>query len=312
MPQTNIKDEALQKPKAILLHNPRLSGCLEIVNQSNYVNLLFSQVPNVEAAVAEYDLLVKLLHSHDVKTIELFDLLSQEDKNQLKKNPNLIFTRDSLITLPWLPDVAILGHMQKPVRRYETTAMRNIAEHLGIKELVQLPAGVTCEGGDIIPVVLKNKRIIFIRTGGRTSKEMVQILTNYSSKLCDEIVEIHCIDSVLHLDSMMGFAGKDVVVIDAGALKKAIVHTKNSKQAINLLDYMSVNNLEYIPVSTDEADRLQATNYINLGGNSIISYSDCGQIIEKVRYKNVEVHTFEGHELAKGRGGPRCLTRPIY
>jgi arginine deiminase len=35
-------------------------------------------------------------------------------------------------------------------------------------------------------------------------------------------------------------------------------------------------------------------------------------VAEEIRARDIEVRTVPGHELIKGTGGPRCMTRPLY
>lgn len=305
-------DETRQKPKSMLAHDPAISGCLEAVNPQNHLQLLFSLTPNAKTAAAEHAKLRELLNSLSIKTIELFSLLDDTDKQKLRTNPNIIFTRDPLITLPWISSFGIVGRMQKPPRAYEPEAISHCLDKLGIQNALYIPDGLSLEGGDVIPVFINGRRVLVIRGGGRTSHETVEFLARHQPAICDEIVEVTCRNNVLHLDSMMGFAGGKIIVYDPNSVTGVKLYSSQQNILLNLEQYLKERGIELLPVSYDEADRLQATNYINIGNDTIIAYSGCGRIIRQLRKRGVTVHEFDGHELAKGRGGPRCLTRPIY
>ncbi len=296
----------------MLVHNPALSGCLNIVNKNNHVSLLFADIPNTILAVEEHLALVGLLNKNGIKTIELYDLICEEDKLLLQTNPNIIFTRDPIITIPWLPKVGILGQMSKTARVNEVKIVAKIASMLGLEQIVYLDSGLTCEGGDVIPLRLKNKRVLFVRTGGRTSSQILDVLVKHPMDICDEIVEIHCKKEILHLDSVIGIAGKNTVVYEPGAITAAYLHTKDFKNSINLSAYLKDQELQILTVTADEADRLQATNFINIDDHTILAYSSCERILNQLQRRDINTLTFNGNELSKGRGGPRCLTRPIY
>src|SRR3982751_2799646 len=112
-----MSDEINQKPKAMLVHDPAVSECLKNVSQENHLELLFTLTPNPNLAASEHTKLRQLLNELGIKTIDLFDVISDADKDKLRFNPNIIFTRDPLITLPWLPGFGIIGRMQKPLRQ---------------------------------------------------------------------------------------------------------------------------------------------------------------------------------------------------
>jgi len=311
MTETKI-DELTTKPKAMLVHNPALSGVLSKIDKANHLEMLFPLTPNPKKAIIEHANFTKLLEDQGIEVIELFDLMTITDKKVLKDDPNLIFTRDPVITLPWLPKTIIIGQMRKKVRSAEPMVYENFALKLGFEKILHTPPDVFIEGGDVIPMNLNGKRIIIIRTGGRSSASAVKFLLNPDTDLCDSVLEVHCNHKTLHLDSVMGICGQNTVVCDRAAINKGALHTASSSVEIDIEDCLSLAGLEVLPVSFEEADRLQATNFINLGADKVIAYSGCQRIIKELENRGIRVRSFEGHELAKGRGGPRCLTRPIY
>ncbi len=305
-------NQAHGTPRAMLVHNPALSGCLEIVDKLNHSLLLFPDIPNPTSAIEEHLHLTRTLNQLGIRTIELFDLICHQDKALLQSNPNLIFTRDPLTTIPWLPKIGILGRMKKTVRKHEANVLDKIAHSIGLEKIIHLPEGITFEGGDILPVNIGGKRVLFVRTGGRTSAQALDTIIDHPLGICDEVVELHCEPRVLHLDSMMGFAGDRIVVYEPSAITATFIHSGGQKRPVSLPEYLYDHQIETLSVTHDEANRLQATNYINLDDDSIVAYSNCDRILNELRCRNINVHAFTGHELLKGRGGPRCLTRPIY
>lgn len=49
-----------------------------------------------------------------------------------RTDPNLMFTRDAAITLPWAPDVYLSARIAKPLRRPEVAIMSAALERLGL------------------------------------------------------------------------------------------------------------------------------------------------------------------------------------
>lgn len=307
-----MPDENHQKPRAILVHNPSVSDCLNGITKANHLDLLFANVPKPGIAAKEHRLLTELLSDQGVKIIELFDLIDDSDKQKLRDNPNIIFTRDPLVTLPWAPKLGIIAKMQLPIRQYEARAIEHIVDKLGLTDKLELPVDGLLEGGDVMPLFINGKRILIIHTGGRSNHQAVEFLANHQLSICDEIIEVKCKKNVLHLDSMMGFAGSKILVFDPSSVNSVHRYSNNENILLDLEDYLARLGIEALHVSYDEADRLQSTNYINLGNNTIVAYSGSRRIIKQLRLRGIKVLDFDGHELAKGRGGPRCLSRPIY
>lgn len=306
------EDELNTKPKAMVVHDPAISGVLKRVNRDNHLELLFPLPPDADKAVTEHKELRNLLTEQNIKVVELFDLLDESNKAALRENPNIIFTRDPMITLPWDPKLAIICRMTKQIRAMEPTAYRHAVGGLGLKRILLPPESIHLEGGDVIPISLNGKRIILIRTGDRSSSAAASFFLDASHDICDAVLEIQCDEKSLHLDSVMGLCGKNLVVCDRKSIERGILHDRTSSQPMSVEECLTVAGMEVIPVSFDEADRLQATNFINIGPDKIIAYSGCQRIIKELEGRGLEVLSFDGHELAKGRGGPRCLTRPIY
>jgi arginine deiminase len=60
------------------------------------------------------------------------------------------------------------------------------------------------------------------------------------------------------------------------------------------------------------ADLSSIRNRTCLGGRKLICCDLCDGVYEPMLRCDFEVCRTPGSELVKGRGGPRCMTRPIY
>jgi N-dimethylarginine dimethylaminohydrolase len=101
---------------------------------------------------------VSVLRRAGVDVVYLHDVASPEYLARLNENPNHVYTRDSAITLPWLPGRFIRGAMRKAVRRHEPGVMASALSALGQSEILALDTGLFLEGGDVIPIVRGGSR----------------------------------------------------------------------------------------------------------------------------------------------------------
>ncbi|HET9242183.1 MAG TPA: arginine deiminase family protein [Gaiella sp.] len=80
-------------------------------------------MPDPEAFAREHDALTAALRSVGTEIVYLRDVVGSRARRHLEENPNHVYTRDSAITLPWLPNVFIRGAMRKAIRRREPDVM---------------------------------------------------------------------------------------------------------------------------------------------------------------------------------------------
>ncbi|MBM4247760.1 MAG: hypothetical protein FJ148_28895, partial [Deltaproteobacteria bacterium] len=133
---TRITTESVRNPRAsgpaehatvpglLLVHDPSRVGALGaldgITDASLEEAILFRSRPDAAVYAAQHAAFVATLRAHAGRVAYLTDLLDDDAfLATARSSPNLVFTRDSLITLPWLPDVYVGGRMARPVRQGE-------------------------------------------------------------------------------------------------------------------------------------------------------------------------------------------------
>lgn len=70
--------------------------------------------------------------------------------------------------------------------------------------------------------------------------------------------------------------------------------------------------MQVIDTTPEESVYAQSCNCLCLGERRIVCYDLCPRVIGLIERSGICVYTVPGAELIKGRGGPRCMTRPIY
>jgi N-dimethylarginine dimethylaminohydrolase len=152
------------KPRRVLVHDPAGTRAFERLSKVPLLererHFLFRAMPDWDGFAQEHAALVRVLRAAGVAVVYLRDVVSPEHLARLDENPNHAYTRDSAITLPWLPGRFIGATMRKPVRRHEPRVMVSALSALGQSEILAMDTGLFLEGGDVIPIRPGGKALI--------------------------------------------------------------------------------------------------------------------------------------------------------
>ncbi|MHA2215071.1 MAG: arginine deiminase family protein, partial [Candidatus Hodarchaeales archaeon] len=84
-----------------------------------------------------------------------------------------------------------------------------------------------------------------------------------------------------------------------------------SIELTTLLEFLDINyEVEKIPI-TDNELYLFGANVVCLNRRKCVIYEWNERIIEELTQRSVETLPIQGYELARGGGGPHCMTLPI-
>lgn len=131
-------------------------------------------------------------------------------------------------------------------------------------------------------------------------------------KYADEIIGIELASWRLNLDGGFVPVAQDVVVSNRSSIIRAFVFDARGRQCIDIWELLEDVGMHVIDTTREESVYLQACNCVCLGSRRIIYYDLCPRVNDLLRRHDVETHLVPGSELVKGRGGPRCMTRPVY
>jgi N-dimethylarginine dimethylaminohydrolase len=306
-------------PSTILVHDPVPLGALDVMDRvadaaTFEETTLFRARPDRAAYWTQHQTFVALLRAHASRVIYLRDLIGDHPAfRAAAQNPNQVFTRDSLITIPWLPDRYLRGRMAKPLRRAESDAMAAAVELLGLTELIRLPEELYLEGGDVIPFARDGRRSWLVGYGPRTRIETLRFLRDrLIPQALDEIVAIELAEWRMNLDGGLLPLADDVVVADSLSIRGGTLLDASGERPVDVLEMLRDLGMRIIDATRDESVYAQACNCVCLGGRKVICYDLCDRVYDLMLRHDLEVYRTPGSELVKGRGGPRCMTRPIY
>jgi N-dimethylarginine dimethylaminohydrolase len=317
-PLPTVFGECDARPAAILVHNPVAAGAFRIFDGIGddrvESELLFRTRPDPALYSEHHDVLVQTIAAHIDRTFSLIDLVGDDPVvEHLAVNPNQVFTRDSLVTLPWAPDGYFCARLKPAPRRIESEVMRVAAEQMGLREIVRLPTDIYLEGGDVIPFAHGGRRYLLVGYGPRSTPEAIDFLqSSLLPEYADELVAIRLAFWRMNLDGGFVPVAPDVIVSDTQSILSAQLIGTQSRIGIDIWEMLRDLGISVIDTTPDESVYAQACNCLCLGQREIVCYDLAPRVADLLGRHDVRLHKIPGAELIKGRGGPRCMTRPTY
>ena len=218
-----------------------------------------------------------------------------------------------MITFPWVPDGYISAGMKSPLRQPEAATMRSALEKLGLSEITGLPGGMVLEGGDVIPFSFEGERSLLVGYGPRTQVESAHFLGEVLiPEFLDQVIGIELADWRMNLDGGLVPVSGDIVISDTRSILSSFIQDSGGRKNFDILRMLRDRGTIIIDVSREESVYSQACNCVCLGGGKIVYYDLCPRVSKILAGYDIEVLHVSGSELVKGRGGPRCMTRPVY
>ena len=199
------------------------------------------------------------------------------------------------------PHGAILLRMAKPIRSDEPNHFRKTLEEIGVPILGELTEPAFADGGDKAWI---DEKTLLIGHGYRTNQAGIDQIR---SMLKPFGVDVFSFDlphyegpgAVLHLMSVLSPIDKDLAVV------------YEPLAPVRLLQFLESRGIKWLTVSEKEM-LTQGSNILAVGPRKVILAAGNPEIEKKLREYGVEVHLFDGQNVAvKGDGGPTCLTAPL-
>ena len=266
-------------------------------------------------------------HSH------LVDYIDDAYPFYVDPMPNLYFTRDPF----FMVDGGVcISSMANAVRARETLFGQYLfTEHPRYRAtpmLHQRSDPFSIEGGDVLVL---SPEVIAVGISQRTDPHAVEALAE--RLICEEtgIGRVLAIDipktrSYMHLDTVMTMVDYDKFTIHPSILPtlrtfsltkaggKLVIEPEKRKLAETLAEALNLERVTMIHCgggSVIDAAREQwndGTNTLAISPGEVIAFSRNYVTNGILRDNGVTVHEIPSAELSRGRGGPRCMSMPLW
>ncbi|MFG3207091.1 arginine deiminase family protein [Streptomyces sp. NPDC048192] len=242
--------------------------------------------------------------------------------------PNAMFVRD---TLSWIAGHSAVGRMASTARAREGVLLDALLRSAQVPGLLPSadPGPLTLEGGDIM---VAGRGCVVVGVGRRTTAAAAEELAR--SLLAGGVarrvlaVSLPADRQTMHLDTVMTMVDHDTVLVSRTHHQDCRWHTLelDSRGEIRaravddgfaaLADALGLPALRIVDTGDDgfavrREQWSDAANVLALRPGLVIAYDRNDAANRCLRRAGIEVLTFPGSELARGRGGPHCLSCPL-
>ena len=248
--------------------------------------------------------------------------------------PNLYFTRDPFATI----GTGVSIHkMHTVTRSRETLFGKFIFEHHPLYKNAPrwYDRGETSslEGGDILVL---SPQVLAVGISQRTREDSIDTLAETVLSLSKTFKKILAFNipktrSFMHLDTVFTMVDRNKFTVHPNILSSMTVFVmeldENRKMTIRqeegrlediLKEHLQLDSVTLIPCgrgSEIDAAREQwndGSNTLAIGPGEVVVYSRNHVTNRALEEEGIRIHTIPSAELSRGRGGPRCMSMPLW
>lgn len=263
----------------------------------------------------------------------LSELISKHDFFISKPLPNLYFTRDPF---SFIKDGVSLHTMWSVTRRRETLFGKQIFEYhkefKGIKKWYDRTDIPSIEGGDILVL---SEDVVAIGVSQRSTPMAIETI---AKRLLEDENGVKTVLALvipnnrafMHLDTVLTSVDRDLFTLhpeiektlEIYSLKlvdgKVKVEAESTDIEVVLKKYLHVDKIDFIRegkgglLDTHREQWSDGYNTLTIAPREAIVYDRNTITNQLLEEKGVKLHKIDSGELSRGRGGPRCMSMPLF
>ncbi len=276
---------------------------------------------------------INLTELHTDKSNSLVDLVSEASKMVIAPMPNLYFTRDPFAMIG---NGVSINRMYSVTRNRETIFAEYIfTHHPDFKDVPQNYSRYSAfhiEGGDILNI---NEHVLAIGISQRTEPDAIDEIAhnifNDETSPVDTILAFNIPNNraMMHLDTVFTQIDVDKFTIHPGIMGPLTVFEitpegagikvrEMSGKLEDILEKYVGRPVELIPCGGGDriaAEREQwndGSNTLCIAPGTVVVYERNDVTNALLKEKGINVIEIPSAELSRGRGGPRCMSMPIW
>ena len=248
--------------------------------------------------------------------------------------PNLYFTRDPFATIG---TGVSLHKMHTVTRNRETLFGKFIFEHHPVYKNAPrwYDRGLTSslEGGDIL---ILSPQVLAVGISQRTREDSIDTLAetvlSYDGTFRKVLAfNIPKTRSFMHLDTVFTMVDRDkftvhpnilgqltVFVMELDENRKMTIRQEDGRLEDILKEHLELDSVTLIPCgrgSEIDAAREQwndGSNTLAIAPGEVVVYARNYVTNQSLEEAGIRIHTIPSAELSRGRGGPRCMSMPLW
>lgn len=269
----------------------------------------------------------------------LHELMEDPYPFYLDPMPNLYFTRDPAAAIG---NGLTINRMKEPARRRESLFMRYIVQHhprfkgLDIPIWLDRDSSFNIEGGDELVL---NEETVAIGVSERTSAQAIERLGRNLLKRQNQIrrvlaVEIPKTRAFMHLDTVFTMVDRDqftihpaiqgpegdmrIFILERGETDEDIHITEEHnllevlKKTLGLSDVNLIFCGDGDEIASAREQWNDGSNTLAIAPGVVVTYDRNYISNACLRAQGIKVIEIPSGELSRGRGGPRCMSMPLY
>lgn len=273
----------------------------------------------------------------EYKRVTLADRIDSDYPFIVDPMPNLYFTRDPFSTVG---TGISLHHMRTVTRCRETLFSKYIFENhprfanTGMKFWYDRTDEYSIEGGDVLVL---SPKVLAIGVSQRTDPAAIDIMAKriFADGQSFEVIlafDIPKKRAFMHLDTVFTMVDRDKFTIHPEIEDPLTVYSirrGDKKDSLNieketmklreiLMKYLEVDDVTLIrcgggnPIHAAREQWNDGSNTLAIAPGEVIVYSRNHVTNHLLEEAGVKLHIMPSSELSRGRGGPRCMSMPLY